>query len=153
MHFGRSRISARPRTGGRSRRYLAVLIVVTFGASLVATGVALPASKSKGVLDARTTTLEPAVAGAGFAKAVHTTIASNMIGFDWNGKSRGTLEFRTLRNGQWSDWTAIDGDPSEGPDVNSKEHRNNNTTAGPVWVGEGVRDVQVRVKDGAMPGL
>jgi len=153
MHFRRSRISARPRTGHRARRYLAGLIALTFAASLIATGVALPASKPKGALDARITTLEQAVARPGFAKSVHTTLASNMVGFDWNGKSRGTLEFRTLTAGTWSKWTEIDGDPSEGPDANSKEHHNNNTSAGPVWVGEGVHDVQVRVKDGSMPGL
>jgi hypothetical protein len=155
MHFGRSRISARPRTSIRARRYLALLIVLTFGASLIATGVALPASTPKPVVDAATTTIESAVAATGFAKSVHTTLASNMIGFDWNGKSRGTLEFRTLRNGSWSDWASIDGDPSEGPDVGTAEYRHskNVTSAGPVWVGDGVHDVQVRVKDGAMPNL
>src|SRR5689334_20115957 len=112
MHFRRSRISARPRTGNRKRRYLALLIAVTFGASLIATGVALPAATPKPVVDASTTTIEKAVATAGFTKSVHTTIASNMVGFDWNGKSRGALEFRTLRTGQWSGWMAIDGDPS-----------------------------------------
>ena len=91
MHFRGSRISARPRPGRRSRRYLGRLIALTFVLSLVATGLTLPASKAKPTLDARTTTLAQAVAGAGFAKSVHTTIASNMVGFDWNGKSRGTV--------------------------------------------------------------
>jgi hypothetical protein len=155
MHFRRSGISARPRTGNRARRYLAVLIALTFGASLIATGVALPASTPKPVVDAATTTIENAVAATGFAKSVHTTLASNMIGFDWSGRSRGTLEFRTLQAGKWSNWTSIDGDPSEGPDVGTKEYRHskNVTSAGPVWIGEGVHDVQVRVQDGAMPHL
>src|SRR5436305_15105418 len=153
MHFRGSRTSARLRPGTRSRRYLGRLIAVTFVLSLVATGLSLPASNAKPTMDARTTTLEQAVARAGFAKSVHTTLASNMVGFDWNGKSRGTLEFRTLRAGKWSDWTEIDGDPSEGPDAGSREHRNNITSAGPAWVGDGVRALQVRAKVRAMPGL
>src|SRR5438270_3511511 len=151
MHFRTSRVLARPRTGRRSRRYL-LLIPLTIVLSLAATGLALPASKVKSLLDARTTTLEKAVASTGFAKSVHTDIATNMVGFSWNGAHRGTVEFRTLSNGTWSEWSAIDGDPSEGPDVKSHEHRNQ-TSAGPVWVGDGVHDVQVRVKDGSMPGL
>src|SRR3954468_16767911 len=119
MHFRTRRVSARPRSGRRGRRYL-LLIPLTLILSLAATGLALPASKVKSLLDARTTTLETAVANAGFTKSVHTDIATNMVGFSWNGANRGTVEFRTLSNGTWSEWSEIDGDPSEGPDVKSR---------------------------------
>ncbi len=155
MHFRRSRISARPRTGTRSHRYLAGLIAITFVFSLIATGIALPASKAKPIVNARTTTIEAALAKVGFSKSVHTPITGNMIGFDWNGKQRGTVEFRALRAGKWSAWNSVDGDPGEGPDANTTEahHAKNVTSAGPVWVGDGVSDVQVRVQDGSLSGL
>ncbi len=47
---------------------------------------------------------------------------------------------------------SLEGDPAEGPDVDSHE-RHDRTTAGPVWVGHAVEQVEVRVVEGSLPGL
>ena len=52
----------------------------------------------------------------------------------------------------WSDWERVEGDPAEGPDVDSPE-RHDRTTAGPVWVGRNVTRVEVRVAEGPLSGL
>src|SRR5438270_8535002 len=133
--------------------FIARLVVASLALSVVATGVALPASKAKPLVDAKLTTLTDGVAGPGFTKTTHADTPTEMVGFSWKGREAGTVELRVKRNGAWSPWSDVDARLNEGPDRGSKEYRGDRTAAGPVWVGTGVQDVQSRVKEGSLHGL
>jgi len=132
------------------RRTVAAVIVAT----LAATGVVAPLNPRPG---------PPAVAGhrvsvaaaalpTGFTTAVHPGYAFESVGFQWPGTVHGSVDVRALVAGRWTPWQQVEANPSEGPDQRSHEHRPI-TAAGPVWVGRGATDVQVRVDRGPLPGL
>ena len=150
MRLLNSGLSARPRARRRRRRVLLRLVPLALVGALVTTGLALPVSQAKPIMEARTMSLTAGIAGDGFTKSLHTEIPTQMVGFDWAGRSDGKLEFRVLSRSTWSPWTRVDSNLADGPDQTSREYRDR-TTAGPVWVGQGTRDVQVRVVDGSRP--
>jgi hypothetical protein len=123
--------------------------------SLVVTGLVSPAaspSRTRPIIDSREHLLADHTVTAGFSAQVDPGLPAEAAGFQWNGNKRGTVEVRALVNGQWSDWTQVDGNPTEGPDTRSKEHRAT-TGAGPVWFGKGVQKFETRVVDGSLDGL
>jgi len=136
-----------------SRRTLRVtrFAIITLIVAAVATGVAIPAKASKPVVEGKAPTLA-SLARPGWLQSVDTPMPSEMVGFDWAGRTRGTVEVRVKDATGWTDWTAVDGDTADGPDSTSKESRNR-TSAGPVWIGHGVRQVQVRVASGDLNDL
>ena len=132
-------------------RRLVVLVATIAALTTAVTGLALPASRPHPVVDGWATTLTDGVAGAGFAKRFHTAIPAEMIGFSWKGGA-GQVDYRVKRGSTWSAWQSVDGDPAEGPDQSSKENHHV-VSAGPVWLGAPVRDVEARVVSGSLRGV
>ncbi|MCA1675473.1 MAG: N-acetylmuramoyl-L-alanine amidase, partial [Actinobacteria bacterium] len=91
--------------------------------------------------------------GRGWQKAVDTGLPTELVAVKWDGATEGAVEIRSkASDGSWSEWAHVEGDPLEGPDLDSREYRGT-TAAGPVWVGRGVRRVEVRVAEGELRGL
>jgi hypothetical protein len=145
-HFPVSFVSTRRRL---SRLALAVVV-----ATLVATGtVALPAgSDIRAEVEDRIQTLTAGRAEVGWQRIADTGHPTQLVGFEWKGSEAGAVEVRAKGPEGWSEWQLVEGDPSEGPDLDSHE-RHDRTTAGPVWVGHAVDQVEVRVAEGSLPGL
>src|SRR3954468_18675011 len=120
--------------------------------TLVATGLVSPTPKAHAVVNAQTMTLTNNVAKVGLERTLHSDRPTEMVGFDWDGASTGTLEVRTREGSSWGPWQSVQADPDEGPDLNSREHHDR-TSAGPVWVGHNRRDFQVRVTGGELSHL
>ena len=138
-------------TIGRVLRRATPLTVV---ATLVMSGAVgpVPSAAPDPILDARQRALDVRTARPGYEQAVKTGIPTQMVGFEWEGETAGAVEVRARQGDGWGPWALAEGDPDEGPDTDSKEFRGR-TTAGPVWVGDGVEQVQVRVKEGDLDGL
>ncbi|MEA2702423.1 MAG: hypothetical protein QOD63_368 [Actinomycetota bacterium] len=124
------------------------------GMSLVTTGLVLPAQRAPSVPDvkAKAQALADSVVGPGFSRQVETGIEAEMVGFEWAGRTPGAVEVRTRDGDEPGPWVEVHGDPFEGPDVGSPEY-SGKTTAGPVWLGSGTKDVEVRVTEGDLPEL
>jgi hypothetical protein len=136
------------------RRLIARMATAAAACTLVTTGlVALPApSDARAVVSEKVQTLIAGRAEAGWVRTADTGQPSELVGFEWQGAQPGAVEVRSKGPDGWSDWERVEGDPAEGPDVDSAEHRDR-TTAGPVWVGRAVSQVQVRVAEGPLSGL
>jgi len=136
------------------RRVLRRATPVVIGATLMFTGVVAPAEPDADpILEAR----EHALAAReralpGFERLVETGLPTELVGFEWEGKTEGAVEVRARHGDEWGPWLLAEGDPDEGPDPDSREFRSR-TTAGPVWVGPGVREVEVRVREGELDSL
>ena len=139
----------------RNRRRLLVRALPTvMGMSLFATGIVAPspASNARAIVADRVQTLSRDTVRPGWARSADTGHPTQLLGFEWTGRQEGAVEVRVRRAGRWSEWTLVEGDPTEGPDEGSPERRGH-TTAGPVWVGGSVRQVEVRVAEGDLSGL
>jgi hypothetical protein len=138
--------------GARLRHWLVravpTLVVVTVGVS----GLAASTPKAKPILESKVRTLTEGVARPGWQRQVRTPLPTELVGFQWEGSRTAELQVRSLAGGRWSAWTDLDAGGDEGPDADSREFRGRNT-AGPVFVGKGVRDVQVRVTEGNLRRL
>ena len=136
------------------RRWLARTAPLAAGLSLVSTGLVLPAQRAPSVPDveAKVQALAESVVGPGFSRQVETGIETEMVGFEWAGRTPGAVEVRTRDGNETGPWVEVHGDPVEGPDVGSREYRGK-TTAGPVWLGSGAHEVEVRVTEGDLAGL
>ena len=80
-------------------------------------------------------------------RQVETGIPTELVAFQWDGTAPAEIDIRSRSGSGWSDWTTVAGELTEGPDANSKEFRAD-TSAGPVWVGHGVRQIQYRIISG-----
>jgi hypothetical protein len=135
---------------GRILRRAAPVVV---GTTLLFSGAVAPAhEEAPPVVEAREHPLVRDRAVPGFERQVDTGIAAQLVGFEWEGETAGVVEVRVREDGGWGPWIAAEGDPDEGPDPDSAEFRGR-TTAGPVWVGRGARQVEVRVTEGELEGL
>ncbi|MDQ6725828.1 MAG: N-acetylmuramoyl-L-alanine amidase, partial [Actinomycetota bacterium] len=136
------------------RRLHARMAVAAVATTLVATGVvALPApSDLKAEISDKVQTLTSGRAGAGWQRSADTGHPTELVGFEWQGAQAGAVEVRAKGPDGWTDWQRVEGDPAEGPDPGSPEHHDH-TTAGPVWVGQGVGQVEVRVAEGTLTKL
>ncbi|HJV09310.1 MAG TPA: peptidoglycan recognition protein, partial [Acidimicrobiales bacterium] len=137
-----------------ARRLLARAALAAIVATLFATGVVvLPAgSDLRAEISDKVQSLVAGRAEVGWLRTVDTGHPTEMVGFEWQGKRPGAVEVRAKGPDGWTEWERLEGDPAEGPDADSPERRDR-TTAGPVWVGRGVGQVQVRVAEGSLPGL
>jgi len=137
------------------RRVLARTALAATMMTLLATDVVvLPASSDlKAEITDKVHTLVAGYAEEGWLRTVDTDQPTEMVGFEWQGDRPGAVEVRVRTADGWSDWQRLEGEPTEGPDADSPERRTDKTTAGPVWVGRGVGQVQVRVAEGSLPGL
>jgi hypothetical protein len=147
--------SIRPSLGAVRRLY-ARMVTAAAATTLMATGVvAVPAQMSSDVrarVEDRVQTLIAGRAEAGFFRTADTGHPTQLVGFEWDGLEPGAVEVRARTDDGWGDWQLVEGDPAEGPDADSPERRRH-TTAGPVWVGRDVTQVQVRVAEGSLPDL
>ncbi len=136
------------------RRWLGRTAPLAAGLTLLSTGVVLPAQRAPSIPDvkAKVQALAESVVGPGFSRQVATGIETEMVGFEWAGRTPGAVEVRTRDGDDTGPWVEVHGDPVEGPDVGSREYRGK-TTAGPVWLGTGTHQVEVRVTDGDLVGL
>ncbi len=136
------------------RTLLARLGTVAAVLTLVATGVVAPPARSdlRAEIADKVQTLTEGRADVGFLRTADTGHPTQLVGFEWEGTQAGAVEVRAKGPDGWGDWQLVEGDPAEGPDRDSHE-RQDKTTAGPVWVGRDVEQVQVRVAEGSLPGL
>jgi N-acetylmuramoyl-L-alanine amidase-like protein/repeat uncharacterized protein DUF346 len=116
--------------------------------SLVLTGVVLPAPSASKAVEGRVIALQHAAPGS--VMRLRMPIEASMVGFDWDGRREGTVRVRALTPSGWSPWFESEGELEDGPDLSSPEYRAR-TSSNPVWLGEGVRDIEVRAGD--LPGL
>lgn len=136
------------------RRLSARMAFAAVACTLLATGtVAVPASSdARPLVSEKIQTLAAGRVDVGWVRTADTGQSSELVGFEWQGAQAGAVEVRSKGPDGWSGWERVEGDPAEGPDVGSPEHRDR-TTAGPVWVGRDVAQVQVRVAEGSLSGL
>jgi hypothetical protein len=157
-------------TSSRSR-FLARLLTGTAMATVVATGLPAPARApaaaevqtesvdltASGVGGAQTPAGRRAAAAAapvdaGWSTKVKPSFPAQLVGFTWDGAPEGAVEVRRRDGDRWTEWYDVHADPDEGPDGDSPEARPR-TTAGPVWLGNGTDEVEVRVEHGRLDGL
>ncbi|MGI9023771.1 MAG: RICIN domain-containing protein [Acidimicrobiales bacterium] len=133
------------------RLLLARFLPVTLAASLFTTGLVTAdlTTDAKATVSDKVQTLTDGVAEPGFTRTADTGQPTQLVGFEWEGRQEGAVEVRAQQDGAWSEWLRVEGDPTEGPDEDSPEHRQK-TTAGPVWVGRDVRQVETRVVEGSL---
>ncbi len=136
------------------RRLCTRMATASAATTLVATGaVALPAHGDlKAVIADKVQTLTAGAVDVGWLRTADTGHPTELVGFEWDGSRAGAVDVRAKGPDGWTDWQRAEGDPAEGPDIGSPEHHDR-TTAGPVWVGRNVRQVQVRVAEGTLSGL
>jgi hypothetical protein len=89
----------------------------------------------------------------GSVRDVRTGIDTELVGFDWDGTSSGEIRLRALTPGGWSAWQTLNGESISGLDPAAKAVGHSRSSAGPVWVGHGVRRVQFQIVRGDVPGL
>jgi hypothetical protein len=128
------------------------LVVVVAG--LTTTTSARAATAPRALVSEHVTRLAPS---GGFLplRSTHTTstgIDTELVGFDWDGSSQGTIRVRAQTPTGWSAWQTMDSDPALSPDAGSKEFRGR-SSAGPVWLGHDIRRVQFQVTRGDLVNL
>ncbi|MDQ6909676.1 MAG: RICIN domain-containing protein [Actinomycetota bacterium] len=133
------------------RKLLGSMLTVGVLGSLMSTGLVGVVARPAPILEAKVRSLTSAVARAGFERQLDTGLPTEMVGFEWDGASPGAVEVRS-RGATPGPWIRLESSATEGPDKGSREDRGR-TTAGPVWVGKGVRNVEVRVVDGNLDRL
>jgi len=128
------------------------LMPVTLVASLFTTGLvtANQVADTKAKVSAKVHTLTEGVAQPGVSFNTETGQPTQTVGFEWQGKNEGAVEVRGRQDGEWTAWQRVEGNPYEGPDADSPEYRAT-TTAGPVWVGSDVDQVETKVVEGSLP--
>lgn len=133
------------------QRVLARTLPVLLVATALTTGAVGPARPVRAKVTSATVSLGGPARPAGWTRSVRTPLATEMVGVTWTGGAA-AVEVRARRDGRWSEWTELTGNPDEGPDPGSAEARSQ-VAAGPVWVGRGVRDLDIRVSEGRPAGL
>lgn len=142
-----------PSSASTLRRLLRRATPLTVVATLFLSGTVAPAQTTPDpILEAREKALAARTARPGFQQSVETGLPTQLVGFQWENRTAGAIEVRARQGEGWGPWILVEGDPDEGPDPGSREYRGR-TSAGPVWVGPGVRQVEVRVKEGDLDGL
>lgn len=120
------------------------------GVALILTGVAAPPAAPRAHVEG--TTIRLTAAGPGWSRVIRMPRPAEVVGFDWEGAAPGGIDLRVWGTGRPGPWTHVEGNPEEGPDLTSLEHRGRTGTA-PVWVGSGARRIEVRVVEGRLSGF
>ena len=94
----------------------------------------------------------PASSVAGHTATVHFDHPIQMAQVSWPGTAVAGVLVRGLGPAGWTPWTDLDGAGDDMPDA-STAATPDRTFAGPVWLGTGTTDVQVRVAEGRAPSL
>jgi hypothetical protein len=91
--------------------------------------------------------------GPGWSTTARLPIAGQMVSLQWTGSRRARLALRSHRpGGGWSDWAAVHVHEGEGPDDDGPE-AGARPSAGPIWVGDGTDQVELRLDEGQLTGL
>ena len=120
---------------------------LTLVATAVSTGIIAPVASPAAEVWASVKDLGPSIQPPGSSTAVRAGRGIELVGFEWTG-GPGSIEVRVRDRGRWSGWTEVQGGSDEGPDPGTREFSATRRTAGPVWVGRSIRDLEVRVEDG-----
>jgi uncharacterized protein with LGFP repeats len=140
-------------TPRRPRRRLLVRATLTAVVlTLVSTGLIAPAGYSGPVVEDEKHTLATGAVGEGWSKTTDPDLPTQVAAVTWQGKQNGAVEVRALEEGGWGPWLRLEGNPYEGPDPGSREHRAH-TAAGPAWISSDADKVEVRVVEGELSGL
>lgn len=132
-------------------RRVAHLLSVTLVASAVTTGAVGPSSPRPPKVTSVAVQLSSDTRESGWRTTLAPPAPTEMVGFEWKGGA-GAVAVRARTSGGWSDWAEVTGNPDEGPDPGSPEHRPRQQ-AGPVWVGQDVRELEVEVREGVLDDL
>jgi uncharacterized protein with LGFP repeats len=157
-------------TGVQSRRravFLGRFLTGAFVAAVAATGLPAPARApaapqvqqetvdlaggASAVRGAATAT-RTAAAAPGWFTRVRTSFPPQLVGFTWDGAPTGAVEVRARAGRRWTPWFDVHASPDETPDPGAREG-GGPTTAGPVWLGDRVGSVEVRVEEGRLREL
>jgi hypothetical protein len=134
------------------RRFVSRFLAAATSAVLVTSGLVAPVADGRPIVEQRVHPLAAAEIGPGWAQHVHTGQPTQLVGFVWEGAGEGAFLIRVRERGRWTGWTRLEGSIGEGPDADSHEYRAR-TTAGPMYVGRDVRDIEVRVVEGRLRNL
>ena len=128
-------------------------MLATIVFTLLSTGLAIP-GPSRPQVSMRALRLVQAgqVATEGWKTTVVPEISTELVAVQWSGARAGAVDIRVQQDGTWLPWKTLEGNPDEGPDMDSPEYRGT-TTAGPAWTGQDVDRIEVRVAEGPLPGL
>lgn len=90
----------------------------------------------------------PRSASTGWSASLDVADGSQAVGVVWRGAVEGAVSVRGRAASGWTPWSALEGEPGEGPDESTR------TATAMVWFGsEGVDEVELRVDAGQLPGL
>jgi len=125
------------------------------GLALVATGLIAPApgQPEQPHVEGRVMTVHRGTTPPGSTAATRSAVPTEMVGLSWDGARDAALSVRSRDTaGRWSDWQPVAAGDDLGPDATTKEFHGL-STAGPVWIGEGRRDIEARVDSGQVANL
>lgn len=135
------------------------LPIATLVAFVAVTGLPAPHRAAQPEVEVRDAELLPPgleAAAPGWTKRVSPPIDAQMVGFTWNGDDEGAVQVRAQLGDGWTPWFDLHAAPDEVPDAGSPEGGGSepgSVAAGPVWLGDGVDDVEVRVEHGKLRDL
>lgn len=119
-------------------------------------------SQIPGLESARLALIDPVVGfaggnsptvGPGWSTRVALPIPGQMVTFQWEGASAARLAIRSHKaSGGWSEWVMADTHDDEGPDLDGRPAFGGHGI-GPIWVGEGTDEIEVRIEEGQLTGL
>lgn len=154
----------------RRRRRLVLAIPAAFAAWLAITTLPiLPASATAGTMDTTIITLTgsgamrsaaagsraakdlrpaPSVAAPGWTASFAVPGGTQAIGVSWDQAPDGQVSVRGRTAGGWTDWDALQADPSDGGDASTRD------AGGLTWFGhDGVDQVELEVDEGTLADL
>jgi hypothetical protein len=108
------------------------------------TGLVGPTARRHPALETKTLDVPASISGAG----VTSPVPAEMVGMTWTASSApAVFDVRAKIGGRWGPWQTLDANPDEGPDPGSHEDTGR-VTAGPIWIGHGARDLEVKLQSG-----
>lgn len=122
------------------------------------------ATTTPGIESARLTLIDPTrgyssvggaapTVGPGWSTTAELPIPGQMVSLQWTGSANARLAIRSHRpGGGWSQWVSADAHDGEGPDHGSFEDTAR-PNVGPIWVGDGTDQVELRIDEGKLSGL
>lgn len=128
------------------------LVAVTAISSVMFAGLVAAPEASPKVDSVSIDLARGAVRGPGWSETIDQNEPFQLAGFRWRGRNEGAVEIRVRDGDGWGEWGEVHGNPDEAPDPGSAESTSF-TSAGPVWVGRDVNNIQVRVIEGKLSGL
>lgn len=137
-------IDASPATAGDLHTEIITLTGTDGVATAAASGQVDAGASTEGVA----TRAVPSTAGPGWSAHLDVDDGSQAVASSWTGAPDGIIEVRGLIDGAWGEWTEIEAEEGESPDVNPRN------TGAMVWFGSpGIDQLEVRVVAGELEDL